>query len=109
MQELTKVFKNEELGFQVQPIMMDGEPIFLCKEVQMFTGHKDLADSIRTSAGFIEDIDYKNITGDKFLELKDILRRGKTPLQFSEMSRSTIVLTESGLYAKYKNLYLLTK
>lgn len=98
MFNLTKTFKNE--AFEITPILMGDTVIFLPNELNNQLGYADLANSIRTSKGAIEGVDYLTISGDNLRSLKELAhgRGGTTPVVISQNASSLLVLTESGLW-----------
>ena len=99
MFKIQEHFENKNIGIAITPIMMDGEPIFLCNEIGPQLGYSDISKSIRNSQGFIKDIDYKIVSNGNLKELKELLRRDSntTPVLLANIN-ALIVLTESGLY-----------
>ena len=97
MFELTKSFKSRE-GFQITPILMDGQPVFMPQEIEERLGYVDLSDSIHKSEGFKEGVDYVVVEGEKLEQIRNILRRSNTPLQISPKARSLTLITESGFW-----------
>ena len=96
LQTQTKVI--DDISFSVTPIQDDkGDLYFLPKEIGEVLEYKDLPISLTTSEGFLENIDYTIIKGDKLAELKHIGKLGNT--KFAPNLNSITLLTESGLYA----------
>ena len=72
MFNLTKTFENDQ--FSVTPIMMGDEIMFHPKDIARFTGQKNLAHTILNSSGYVENVDYKVISGDNLESLKELSR-----------------------------------
>ena len=92
-------FENE--NFTLTPIMVDGEPYFLPKEIGLQLGYEDLSHSIKNSDGFIRDIDYKIFTGKALDNIKRAVSSIDCPQQVIgnvKFISFLMLLTESGLY-----------
>jgi prophage antirepressor-like protein len=101
MFDLSKTFEKE--NFHITIITKDGEPLFFPQEIGEQLGYTDLANSVRTTDSFIEGEDYICIQGKELKNFKEVLQspnlcRGNTTPQISPMTRSLIMLTESGFW-----------
>ena len=99
MDNLVQMFKNDELDISFNGLMFCGEPVFIPSEIGKILEYKDLPNTLSQSPGYIEDIDYQIITGNKLKELKEIGRTGKSPFVISPRQNSFTILTVSGLNA----------
>ena len=94
----TQVKTIDNISLTITPLQdIDGNIYFFPKEIEKALNYKDLSHSIRTSDGFVENIDYKIFTGEKIKDIKEINKVGNA--DSVSKANSITLLTESGLYA----------
>ena len=99
MFNLTKTFTNESKNFKVTPIKMGEDLIFLSQEIESQLGFENLSKNLRNSLGYIKDVDYIILDGDKLRALKDLVKDSATVFAITSSMNRLTVITESGLYA----------
>lgn len=98
MFEITKTFINPK-GLQITPIIFEGNPIFLCSEIEEQLGYTQLSDNLKRNTVMREGKDYIKIEGDNLRQLKELTSLPcLTRSPINQYSSSILVLTESGFY-----------
>ena len=100
MFEIIQNFKSLD-NFQITPIKMKNDFIFLPQELGNQLDYEDLSNTIRTSDSFKENIEYLVLKDDKLKAFKEVLNLNNSiasPFESLKFAGSLIVLTEVGLY-----------